>query len=139
MNTYRIVRGVNVRRYFETTIKAASPLDAFAQARELIHPDNAPIWKPDHVGGHKVVDDLLDPILGADDSLSVEGIDRPGDDVLIDFERIPHEDEPATYGDLLAFVRRVAESGGELATAAMGLLNSDPPAPVVIAREDEEA
>ncbi len=104
MPEFIATRGTNCRRYFDAVVTAATPEEAFEKAKVLMGTESALEWTTSAYG-HKVSDDLSEPCCVTEDALSI--VDESGE-VLIDFTDVPNDVEPASYGDLLAFARRMA-------------------------------
>lgn len=104
MPEFIATRGTNCRRYFDTTVTAATPEEAFEKAKALMDTGCALAWLPSRYG-HIISDDLSEPCCATEDALSI--VDESGE-VLIDFTDVPNDVEPASYGDLLAFAKRMA-------------------------------
>lgn len=107
MPTFTITRGLNVRRYFDATIEADTPEQAFAIGEAMIRSGTADGWSASKFG-HAPMDDLTEPTMGADEALCVHAIDDLGGEPAIDFADVPNADEPAGYSALLNFARQVA-------------------------------
>lgn len=104
MPKYTATRGTNCRRYFDTEVEAATPKEAFEKAKALMGTESALDWLPSRYG-HRISDDLSEPCCATEDALSIT--DKDGE-VQIDFTDVPNDVEPTSYGDLLAFARRMA-------------------------------
>lgn len=104
MPKFIATRGTNCRRYHDTMVTAATPKEAFEKAKALMGPKDALEWLPSRYG-HIISDDLSEPYCVTEDALSI--VDEGGE-VQIDFTDVPNDVEPTSYGDLLAFARRMA-------------------------------